>query len=519
MTSISLKNWSLALAATLVGAAQAMGATLQVPAGGDLQAALVNAQPGDTIMLAPGAMYTGNFTLPVKGGSSFITIQTNPRGLPESGERISPAEAPRLAKLRSPNNLPALQTADGAHHWRIILVEFVANAGGAGDIVALGSGGAGQISLASVPNNLTIDRCYIHGDPALGQKRGVALNSASTTITGSYISDIKVAGQDSQAIAGWNGPGPFTITNNYLEAAGENIMFGGSDPAIPNLVPSDITIESNTIAKPIAWRGQRWQVKNLLELKNARRVTIIANVFEYNWLAAQTGVPILFTVRNQDGKCPWCQVEQVTFKNNIVRHASGGVSILGYDNNHPSQQTRGITIKGNVFDDIDGQKWGGNGYFLQFVGEPRDVVVDHNTIIQDHAGGILTADGGPILGFVFTNNLIRHSTYGFKGSGSGTGNDTIRAYFPASQVTSNVIAEGDPSRYPPGNQFPSLAQFKSQFKSFATGDYHLLPNSPWLRAGTDGLSLGAPDLGMTTVLRPPVPTEPGLPKLQEVSPP
>src|SRR6476646_12121722 len=124
-----------------------MGATLQVPAGGDLQAALVNAQPGDTIMLAPGAMYTGNFTLPAKGGSSFITIQTNPRGLPESGERISPAEAPRLAKLRSPNNLPALQTADGAHHWRIILVEFQSNAGGAGDIVALGNGSASQSTL------------------------------------------------------------------------------------------------------------------------------------------------------------------------------------------------------------------------------------------------------------------------------------------------------------------------------------------------------------------------------------
>jgi hypothetical protein len=366
-----------------------------------------------------------------------------------------------------------------------------------------------------VPNNLTLDRCYIHGDPILGQKRGLALNSASTTVTGSYISDIKVAGQDSQAIAGWNGPGPFTITNNYLEGAGENIMFGGSDPAIPNLVPADITIESNTISKPVAWRAQRWQVKNLLELKNARRVTIASNIIENNWLAAQTGVAILFTVRNQDGKCPWCQVEQVTFKNNIVRHSSGGVSILGYDNNHPSQQTRGITIKGNVFDDIDGQKWGGNGYFLQFVGEPRDVVVDHNTVVQDHAGGILTADGGPILGFVFTNNLIRHGVYGFKGSGSGTGNDTIRAYFPASQVTSNVIAEGDSSKYPSGNLFPSLGQFKSQFRSFASGDYHLVPNSPWLRAGSDGAALGA-DFGPgTTVLRPPVSSEPGLPKEQE----
>ena len=28
----------------------------------------------------------------------------------------------------------------------------------------------------------------------------------------------------SQAIGGWNGPGPYVISNNFLEAAGENVM-------------------------------------------------------------------------------------------------------------------------------------------------------------------------------------------------------------------------------------------------------------------------------------------------------
>src|SRR4051812_13838400 len=232
-----------AVAASWLSSAQAASpATLPVPAGGDLQAALVNAQPGDTIVLAQGATYVGNFTLPNKGGSGFITLQTSPEGLPAPGERINPAHASRLAKLRSPNTAPALQTAEAAHHWRIVLIEFLANAGGAGEIIGLGTGT--QRSLASVPHDLTVDRCYVHGDPAVGQKRGIALNSASTTITGSYISDIKAAGQDTQAIAGWNGPGPFSIANNYLEAAGENVMFGGGDPAIPNLVPSDIVFEN-----------------------------------------------------------------------------------------------------------------------------------------------------------------------------------------------------------------------------------------------------------------------------------
>ena len=226
-------------------------ATISVPPGGDLQAALDAANPGDTILLHPGAAYVGNFELPAKHGASFITLQTLPDGLPGPGTRISPSDSPGLAKLRSPNGAAALRTAPGAHHWRIVLVELLANQGGAGDIMALGERSA-QTTLAVVPHDLVIDRCYIHAAPGSPQKRGIALNSAMTTVTGSHISDIKSDSQDSQAIAGWNGPGPFAITNNYLEAAGENVMFGGADPAIPNLVPSDITIAHNVFSKPTA---------------------------------------------------------------------------------------------------------------------------------------------------------------------------------------------------------------------------------------------------------------------------
>jgi hypothetical protein len=37
--------------------------------------------------------------------------------------------------------------------------------------------------LGVMPSDLTLDRVYVHGDPREGQKRGVALNSARTTIT------------------------------------------------------------------------------------------------------------------------------------------------------------------------------------------------------------------------------------------------------------------------------------------------------------------------------------------------
>src|SRR5678815_4673477 len=60
----------------LTFAATTFGSTLVVPAGGDLQAAINSAAPGDTIVLEAGATYRGPFTLTPKGGESYITIQS-----------------------------------------------------------------------------------------------------------------------------------------------------------------------------------------------------------------------------------------------------------------------------------------------------------------------------------------------------------------------------------------------------------------------------------------------------------
>jgi hypothetical protein len=193
------------------------------------------------------------------------------------------------------------------------------------------------------------------------------MNAPNITIVNSYLSDFKVVGPDSQALASWNGPGPLTITNNYLEAAGENILIGGQDPTIPNLVPSGITIRQNHFSKPLSWRmgdstyeGTHWTVKNLLEFKNAQQIVVDGNLFENNWRDAQSGFAILFTPRNQDGNAPWSVVSNAEFTNNIVRHVASAINILGSDDIYSSQQLHDITIRNNVFDDISPQ-WGGSG--------------------------------------------------------------------------------------------------------------------------------------------------------------
>src|SRR5215468_9394209 len=395
------------------------GQTITVNAGGNLQSAIDQAQPGDVIMLQAGATFTGNFVLPSKPGTGWITIRTSTpdANLPQ-GTRVTPASALLMPKIVTPNSAPALEADSGAHHYRLIGLE-VAQATIATFTYNLISLGDNQTSLSQLPHDLILDRLYIHGNPSIGLRRGVALNSASTAIIDSYISDCHEEGADSQAIGGWNGAGPFKIVNNYLEGAGENFILGGADPTIVNLVPSDIEFRRNHCFKPLSWRigdpsyaGTPWGVKNLFELKNAQRVLIDGNVFEQVWTMAQNGFAILFTVRNQDGTAPWSIVQDITFTNNIVRRVGGGINMHGTDNNQPSLVTRRIRIANNLFEEVDEQRWDGTGIAFLFNGENgpvvkgglHDVTIEHNTVFQTNS--IIATGDSPSDGLVFRNNLL-----------------------------------------------------------------------------------------------------------------
>ena len=78
-----------------------------------------------------------------------------------------------------------------------------------------------------MPSDIIVDRRHIQRDPTVGSKRGIALNGKRITVRNSYLAAFTSTFQDTQALEGWNGPGPFTITNNYLEASGENLRSAG----------------------------------------------------------------------------------------------------------------------------------------------------------------------------------------------------------------------------------------------------------------------------------------------------
>jgi len=225
------------------------GQTLSVAAGGDFQAALDKAKPGDVIVLQAGAVYTGPFTLPSKPGTDWITVRSSAAAsLPAAGNRVTPVNAGAMPKLEA-GTQSVIATAAGAHHYRFIGLEIrpgppvtlsVHNAlgwlrqvwrGGGGreppsstaqaafleNLVNLGNA---DTSIVTLPHHIIFDRCYLHGDPTVGARRGVAMNGADIAVIDSYLSDFKEVGNDSQALSAWNGSGPFKIVDDYLEARG-----------------------------------------------------------------------------------------------------------------------------------------------------------------------------------------------------------------------------------------------------------------------------------------------------------
>jgi hypothetical protein len=471
----------------------AHAATLTVPAGGDLQATLNAAQPGDTILLDAGATYRGPFTLPVKAGAAWITIRGNAPDsqLPATGERITPAYAHLLPKLIAPGGgQPALRTSPGAHHFRFLGVEFAKATPDAlvYELVRLGEGDESQTSLSSVPHNLEFDRCYLHGEANGQLKRGIALNSASTTVVNSYISEVKGSDFESQALCGWNGPGPFKVVNNYLEAASENIMFGGADPNIAQLVPADIEIRGNHLRKPVEWRGKSVRVKNLLELKNARRVVIDGNLLENCWADAQRGTAVVLTPRNQGGGAPWSVVEEVKFTNNVVRHAGAGMTILGTDDMEASGRLRRVEVRNNLFDDISTANWGGAGFGFLISGVGASEISLVNNTLVNNWEGLRFEDGTRATGLKVANNILHRHI--IAGGAVGVEGLTQVAGAGGWSVTRNVIVENNLAELYPSNNLVARGYEQVGFVDRAGGNLRLAASSPYRNAGTDGRDIG-----------------------------
>jgi len=501
-------------------------AQINVGAGQSPQTIVDTCPSGSVLALEAGATFTGPIILPP---DKPLTLQSSRLSELAPDKRVLPDDAGKMPKLIAPVGDRAIKTKARAREIKLLGLEVTHDpTTDIHTLIALGDGD--QAVLEDIPHTLTLDRMYIHGHADRASVRGVALNSASTDILNTYISDIHSADVDSQAICGWAGPGPFRVINGYFEAAGENIMFGGADPKIQGLIPTNIDIRQNHVFKPKSWnpydqlnfkspfgqsvtwttvikpgldedpndssawnrpryidsRGntaKRWSVKNLFETKNARQLIVEGNVFENNWTQSQAGSGIVIKCNNQDSTAPWSVTEDLLFQHNIVISEAGLNMLLIENPPKVSAIGKRLYYRNNLFI-VDRLAFQGPN-------SGEDVQIEHNTwIIKD--GNIFVMYGRVTKGLKFNNNLGDYSGFGIRGDGEGVGANvpegaaTFNAYSPGTWTAEgNVIARASTNLYPPKNFYPpTWAEVK------LGPDFKLAADSPYKGKATDGKDPG-----------------------------
>jgi hypothetical protein len=530
----------------------APGATIQVSSGGSLQTALNNANCGDTISLQAGATFSGQFTFPAKAcdDQHWIIVRTSSpdSSLPSEGTRMEPCYAgvsslpgrpafncngtkSVLAIISEPqgNVSGPVILASGANHYRLLGLK-ITRAAGTGinyQYVSVPTGAADHIYL---------DRVWLAGTPQDENKNGINMSGITYgALIDSYANDfhcISVVGActDAKVVGGGNSNlagGPYKITNNFLEASTEGILFGGGSAST---TPADIEIRHNHFFKPLMWMpgqpnfvggsgGNPFMVKNLLELKNAQRVLIEGNIFEYTWGGfSQAGYALLLTPKNQASGCPICEVTDVTIRYNTFSHSGAGISMANVpdDNGAIGYAGERYSIHDITLDDIDSTFYAAtagssSGTLFQVLnGWPtsalNSITINHVTGFGDPRSKIVSLGNNTtnpwMYGFNLTNSILGQALYPVWSAGGSSSCaaanlplSSFNACFTSWNFNHNAIIATTygASQWPTGNWFPASGS-AVQFSSFSNGNggnYQLLSTSPYANAGSDGKDLGA----------------------------
>lgn len=526
----------------------ASGKTVLVKTKEELKSALDAAVCGETIKLQSGTDFRGNFNFPAKkcDDAHWIILKSSAddNELPPEGTRITPCYAgvsslPGRPEFSCPSskNVMAKITFDsrgsgpirfvnGANHYRFIGLEITRDSPGTVTYNLVGTEEKGT------SDHIVFDRVWLHGTAQDETTRGIILSGGRyIAIVDSYFSDfhcVAITGAcgDSQAIAGGIGDqpmGPYKIVNNFLEASGENVMFGGG-PATS--VPSDIEIRHNHLFKPLTWApgspgfvggtsGKPFIVKNLFELKNGQRVLFEGNILENVWGGfTQVGFAILLTPKNP-GKCEVCTVRDVTIRYSWIKHAGAAMQIGNglSDTGFGAHEGSHYSIHDLIFDDMKyADCFHCNGDLFQITTAPsapaslwlHDVKIQHITVATDRARSGW-AIGGPAgqQNMAFQDSIIDAGSVGHVNAGGGA----TQCYFQQEVMKGvldrcwnqyhfdhNVIMNAlSAHKYPQGNWTiggGSQVGFVN-WNNGANGDYHLSPKSRYKNKASDEKDPGA----------------------------
>jgi hypothetical protein len=515
-----------------------------------LQAALNNAARNTVILVPAGFTYDMGgavLTLPAKAPTATPWIWlvadtiyhgTFPRA---AGQRVLTGDASAMPTIKGSNRLGVINTvagnADCSNYWMagldVISTAEDPNYGGAGDLlqfaIMLGVFRGSQVSLATTPGHFGVDRCLVHSTSVIQGQGGVGLFCRHAVLrdSRSYSWRSSVTKTDSQAVACLNGPGPFRITNNYLEANGENFMMGGAgDPSHQDLMPQNIWFDKNWCRKPMEWNPHHpshvpapaSNCKNQVESKGSWRVLIEGNVFENCWREGQNGAvfqiwncPVPTAPDGTPGSLAWAKCQDWHIRYNSFINCNAGISMRasGTEMHAGTIPTQRIYIAHNI-----GKGWhtptlnGGpdiSYFFKPDAPDSADLHLDHiqlvhNTLVQASASRTnmkwldlngTPAGGGKHTNIVIKDNVLGNADYLIK-SNAGDNAAGLAAHCDGAVWDYNVCIDPfNVAAFMPGLNNQYITDINGVGFSSVPAENYALVSGPFLGDGSDGTDPGA----------------------------
>lgn len=308
---------------------------------GDFTNALNSSNPGDTIVLQAGTTYStnGSFSLPARSNPSHkwtYIISSNEASLPPQGTRVSPNDEPNMAILAETGGSTLINIASQADHWWVSGIEAICTNTVGTPRPICGARIAAQVSVipSDLPDSITVDRCYFHGDDNHDTPHGVELDASHFALLDSYVSTFGYFQQQAQALEANLTPGPLKIINNLIANGwGETSIMGGAGGFGNPYVISDVYFKNNTITSLQTYRATgitippaaKWEFANNFEFKSCLRCLADGNILANSWASAQGGANFVMNAGTGPNG-PNVVVNDMTFTNNIL---IGGLQPMG----------------------------------------------------------------------------------------------------------------------------------------------------------------------------------------------
>jgi len=320
---------------------------------------------GTPVTFGSGGLQLGG-TLPAPLQQDVIYYVTNLSG--NTFKIAATPGGPAITLTTVGTGMISVSNANVPHGWKFSGIEFAPTTGTfLFSVIAAGNGS--ETSQYSMVNHFEFDRIWCHdfSNGQNGPRRCIADNAQFLYVHDSYISGMKDVNSDAQGIGGWGSLGPTAVVNTFIEASGENILYGGSYPTYYPLANQNKTFTGNYLYKPFVWKyasstgapsgtclfdsagidsahvggefyvdtmasqaytcnagtwattgstPNHYGVKNIFEFKSGRNFLLTGNLMQGSWTDQQAGQALTF---NQfEGSGPGIANDHITLTANKV---------------------------------------------------------------------------------------------------------------------------------------------------------------------------------------------------------